>query len=254
MPLLRRAIKSLVCYSLVLIALPCLAQDKEADSADRDYAAELPRIKPVEAKDALSTFTIVDGFRIEQVAAEPNVVDPIAMAFDENGRLFVVEMRDYSEDGDLNLGRIRLLEDTDGDGHFEKSDIYAEGLSWPTALTCYDGGLFVGAAPDIYYFKDTDGDNRADVKRTVFTGFGRSNVQGLFNTFTWGLDNRIHGATSSSGGEVTRVGEGESGRGGDRETANLTEKPSTTNSSPPRPLAPSPPLSLRGRDFAIEPR
>ena len=247
MPAFSRAVQTAVSC-LALLAMPCLAQDKETDSVDRDYTAELPRIQPVEAKDALSTFTIADGFRIEQVAAEPNVVDPIAMAFDENGRLFVVEMRDYSEDGDLNLGRIRLLEDTDGDGQFEKSSIYAEGLSWPTALTYYDGGLFVGAAPDIYYLKDTDGDNRADFKKTVFTGFGRSNVQGLINTFKWGLDNRIHGATSSSGAEV-RVGDGETGRLGD--------KNDPTSASPALPLSLSPPpapLSLRGRDFAIEPR
>jgi len=257
MPLLCRAIKSLVIYNLILISLTCIAQDKETDSVDRDYTAELPRIKPVEAKAALSTFTIANGFRIEQVAAEPTVVDPIAMAFDENGRLFVVEMRGYSEDGELNLGRIRLLEDANGDGQFEKSYIYAEGLSWPTALTCYDGGLFVGAAPDIYYFKDTDGDNQADVKKTVFTGFGRGNVQGLINTFKWGLDNRIHGATSSSGAEVTRVGDGETRRQGDGETGSLKEE--AKNSSPPLPLSlspplASPPLSLRGRDFAIEPR
>ncbi|HUG66695.1 MAG TPA: PVC-type heme-binding CxxCH protein, partial [Pirellulaceae bacterium] len=254
MPLLRLALKTLCVYSLLLVSQPCSGQDKETDAVDRDYAAELPRIKPVEAKDALSTFTIVAGFRIEQVAAEPNVVDPVAMAFDENGRLFVVEMRDYSEDGELNLGRIRLLEDTDGDGHFEKSDIYAEGLSWPTAITCYDGGVLVGAAPDIYYFKDTNSDNRADVKKTVFTGFGRSNVQGLINTFKWGLDNRIHGATSSSGAEVMSGGDRETRRGGDGETGGPNEKTNATNSSSPLPHSPTPPLSLRGRDFAIEPR
>lgn len=253
MLMLRLTLKTLALGGFLLLSRPCIAQNNETDAADRDYTAELPRIKPVEAKDALSTFTIADGFRVEQVAAEPNVVDPVAMAFDENGRLFVVEMRDYSEDGELNLGRIRLLEDTNGDGHYEKSDIFAEGLSWPTALTCYDGGLFVGAAPDIYYFKDTDGDNRADVKKTVFTGFGRSNVQGLINTFKWGLDNRIHGATSSSGAEVTRVGDGEMGRQGDEETGKLKESNAATI-SPPLPHSPSPPLSLRGRDFAIEPR
>jgi putative membrane-bound dehydrogenase-like protein len=225
MPLSRRFIETLVGCSLLVAPLLCVAQDKETDSVDRDYTAELPRIKPVAAADALSTFKIADGFRIEQVASEPTVVDPIAMAFDENGRLFVVEMRGYSEDDGENLGRIRLLEDTDGDGRFETSTIYAEGLSWPTALTCYDGGLFVGAAPDIYYFKDTTGDRRADVKKTVFTGFRRSNVQGLINTFKWGLDNRIHGATSSSGAEVTSVAAPE--------------------------LAS---VNLRGRDFAIEPR
>src|SRR5690606_23209471 len=98
-------------------------------------------------------------------------------------RLFVIEMRDYSEQDREHLGRVRLLEDRDGDGRYDHSAIYAEGLSWPTAIICWDGGVYVGAAPDIYYFKDTDGDGRADVRRVVYTGFGRSNVQGLLNTF-----------------------------------------------------------------------
>ena len=249
MPLLCRTLKTLVLCGIFLAAMLCFdqrwlaeqqcrAQDNEPDSVDRDYTSELPRIPPVEAKDAMSTFTIADGFRIEQVAAEPTVVDPIAMAFDEYGRLFVVEMRGYSEDGDQNLGRIRLLEDNDGDGRYETSYIYAAGLSWPTALTCYDGGLLVGAAPDIWYFKDTDGDHQADVKKIVFTGFGRGNVQGLINTFKWGLDNRIHGATSSSGAHVTRV---------DTSAAEASSEPEPSSDA-------SPGLALRGRDFAIEPR
>lgn len=232
----------LAMLGLMLTVLPCDAQDKP-DSVDRDYTDELPRIKPVEAKDALATFTIANGFRVDQVASEPTVVDPIAMAFDEYGRLFVVEMRGYSEDEADNLGRIRLLEDKDEDGRFETSYVYADGLSWPTALTCYDGGLFVGAAPDIYYFKDTDGDNKADVKETVFTGFGRSNVQGLFNTFKWGLDNRIHGATSTSGAQVSSVEDGEVRSGGVKNA--LSPSPSLPISSTP--------LSLRGRDFAFNP-
>ena len=71
------------------------------------------------------------------------------MAFDENGRLYVVEMQDYSEDAEGRLGKVRLLTDTDGDGHFDTSSVFAENLSWPTAVICYDGGIFVGAAPDI---------------------------------------------------------------------------------------------------------
>src|SRR5690606_14467538 len=133
------------------------------------------------------------GFEIQQVATEPQVVDPVAMAFDEDGRLYVVEMRDYSEDDELHLGRIRLLEDRDGDGWFETSTVFADDLSWPTALAVYDGGVFVGAAPDIYYLKDTNGDGKADERRVVFTGFAKSNVQGLLNSFQWGLDQRIHG-------------------------------------------------------------
>src|SRR5262249_14998657 len=172
-----------------------------------------------------ATFQTLPGFRMEQAAAEPLLHSPVALSFDENGRMYVVEMIDYSEQDKEFLGAVRLLEDTDQDGRFDKSTVFADKLSWPTAIVCYDGGVFVGAAPDMHYLKDTDGDGRADVRQTVFTGFDRSNVQGLFNSFHWGLDNRIHGATSSSGGNVRRS---------DDPTAK--------------------PISLSGRDFAFDPR
>src|SRR5256885_1483001 len=150
------------------------------------------------------------------VTAEPLVVDPIAMAFDENGRLFVVEMRDYPERRNEmpHLGRIRMLEDTDGDGRFDKSTVYADNLPWPTAVICWNGGVFVGATPDILYCKDTNGDGVADVREVVFTGIASNyapydvnklNVQALFNGFMWGLDNRIHAANGGDGGTVHLV-------------------------------------------------
>src|SRR6186997_146017 len=108
------------------------------DSLDRDYAGELPRIAAKEPVEALQTFSVAPGFRIEQVAAEPLVADPVAIAFDENARMFVVEMRGYSENKDDKVSRIRLVEDTDGDGKFDKSTVYAEGLAWPTAIFCWD--------------------------------------------------------------------------------------------------------------------
>jgi len=221
-----------VCIAVLCVAASCHiaaeekpAAEKKQDSLDRDYSGELPRIDPVSPKQALKTFKIQRGFQLQQAAAEPNVADPTALAFDENGRLFVVEMRGYSEDGDKDLGVIRLLEDRDADGRFEHSTIFVDDLAWPTAVACWDGGIFVGVAPDILYCKDTDGDGRADVSKKVFTGFGRSNVQGLLNSLTWGLDNRIHGATSSSGGVIE----------------NLVHPDAR-------------PVSLRGRDFAIDPR
>ena len=197
----------------------------EPPGGPADYSAELPRIAPKGPAEALATFQVIPGFRIEQVAAEPLVRDPIAMSFDENGRLFVVEMVDYSEQDKEFLGSVRLLEDADGDGRFDRSTTYAEKLSWPTAIVCYDGGVFVGAAPDIYYLKDTDGDGKADVRKTVFTGFERDNVQGLLNSFQWTLDNRIHGATSLSGGSVRRAD-----------------------------VPGAPAVDLRGRDFSFDPK
>src|SRR6185437_9940019 len=155
------------------------------------------RVPPTEPDNALSTFQVKKGFRLELVAAEPLVVDPIAMSFDEDGRLFVVEMRDYSErrNETPHLGRIRMLEDTDGDGRFDKSTVYVDKLPWPTAVFCYNGGVFVGATPDILYCKDMNGDGVADTREVVFTGFAsdyapfetnRLNVQALMNSFNWG--------------------------------------------------------------------
>ncbi|HVU87675.1 MAG TPA: PVC-type heme-binding CxxCH protein [Pirellulales bacterium] len=219
------ALCALVALSWMAFQNRVTAADAPAAIDDEDFSAELPRIPPVEPRDAEATFVAAPGFRVEQVAAEPLVDDPIAMAFDENGRLYVVEMQDYSEDAEGRLGKIHLLADTDGDGHFDTSSVFAENLSWPTAVICYDGGIFVGAAPDILYCKDNDGDGRADVTQRVFTGFGRGNVQGLLNSFAWGLDNRIHGATSSAGAAVRRA---------DDEKAR--------------------PVNLSGRDFAFDPR
>lgn len=172
---------------------------------------ELPRVAPLSPEKALASFQIRPGFRLELAACEPEVVDPVAMAFDENSALYVVEMRDYSERRDEKLSRVRKLEDRDGDGRFEKSTVFLDGLPWATSVTCWDGGVFVAASPDILYAKDTNGDGVADKRFTVFTGFGggrKLNVQALVNSLQWGPDNRIHGATAGNGGLVRRVVDG----------------------------------------------
>ncbi len=107
---------------------------------------------------------------------------PVAIAFDERGRMYVCEMFDYPFDGKGPHGRIRLLEDTHNAGRFDKSTIFADDVPWPTGITCYDGGVFVCSAPDILYLKSTTGAGKADIRKVIFTGFGRGNVQGLFNS------------------------------------------------------------------------
>ncbi len=211
--------RKLICLLLLLIGAEPAVESKD-----------LPRTVPVEPADALKTFSVRPGFHIELVASEPLVMDPVAMAFDESGRLFVVEMRDYSERRDERLGRIKLLVDEDGDGTFDKATVYADDLPWPTAVICWDGGIFVGTTPDIIYFKDTDNNGVADEKKVVFTGFGglngnRLNVQQLLNSFNWGLDNRIHGANGGSTGSVT--------------------SPEHQHFNP---------IDIRGRDFSFDPR
>jgi len=174
------------------------AYGKTRNAVSVDPEKELPRYPAVELSAALQTWKIKDGFRIEFTAHEPQVRDPIAMCFDERGRLFVCEMIDYSEMRDVSphLGRISMLEDKDGDGFYETQTIFADDLPWPTGLIWANGGLYVGATPDIWRFEDRDGDGKAEFREKVFTGFGTSlkllNVQGLLNSFQWGMDNRIH--------------------------------------------------------------
>lgn len=167
----------------------------------------LPKFPPVAAREALSTFQLRPGFRLELVAAEPLVAEPIALAFDEDGRLFVVEMSDYPEGGKQHPGHVRRLEDTDGDGHFDKFTLFATGLHWPSGIHCYGGGVFVGAAPDLLYYRDTNDDGVADQKQVVLTGWGNRggtpNAEGVFGSLAWGLDNRIHGLVNLNSGVIT---------------------------------------------------
>jgi putative membrane-bound dehydrogenase-like protein len=153
-------------------------------------------------------FRVKNGFHVELVADDSLVCAPAAMAFDENGRLFVAEMRDYPErrEQSPHLGRIRLLEPSPTNAVFETSLIYAEDIPLPSAIQCQAGGVFVAATPDIIYLKDFNGDGVADERSVVFSGFGSNvtafKVDSLLNSFAWGLDNRIHGGASRIGGDI----------------------------------------------------
>jgi putative membrane-bound dehydrogenase-like protein len=202
--------------------------DLPGQSRPRSLKDQLPRLKPTEPADAGKTFQLPAGFKMELVAHEPQVASPVAAAYDEDGRLYVVEMRDYPnprKPGEPALGRVRLLDDRDGDSVYETATVFAEGLNWPTGIACWDGGVFVTAAPDILYLKDTDGDRKSDIRKVAYTGFVVYNVQALVNGLQWGVDNRIYGVTAANGGEI---------RPGD--------KPDAT------------PVSVRGRDFRFDPR
>ena len=180
-------------------------------------AEEMPRIAATEPQDALKTFEVQQGFRLELVASEPMVSDPVDACFDENGRMFVAEMHGYpySQEptrlnpkggGKPDAGIVRLLEDTDGDGKMDRSVVFADKLRWPTSVCCYDGGVFVLAPPTLWWFKDTTGDGKADIRHRVFDGFNRDNVQAVANNMKWGLDHRIYVAGGRNPSVITKDG------------------------------------------------
>lgn len=151
----------------------------------------------VEAKDALSTFQVAEGFKIELIASEPLISDPVDMEIDEYGRLYVVEMHGYPLDK-TGSGNIILLSDADGDGNMDKRTVFAEGLTLPTSVMRWKKGIMVTDAPNILYFEDTDGDGKANLKDTILTGFALSNPQHNVNSPIYGLDNWIYVAHEGS--------------------------------------------------------
>ncbi len=180
-------------------------------------ADKFPSVSAVEPAAAAKSFRVKNGFTMDLLAAEPLVASPVAMCYDENGAAYVVEMVDYpytdaathqawkENTTDAPVGRVRKLIDRDGDGIFDESYIFADGLSWPTGITCWQGGVIVTATPDIWYLKDTTGAHRADVREKIFTGFRKYNIQAVINTPLWGLDNRITFAGGTNGGTVASL-------------------------------------------------
>ena len=141
---------------------------------------------------ALAAFQLEPGFQIELFAAEPDIVDPVDMEIDEYGRIYVVENPAYPLAVDDKLGRVKLLQDTDGDGRPDSATVFADGLTMPTGVMRWKKGILVTDAPDILYLEDSDGDDIADVRRVVLTGFAFSNPQHTVSSPTYGPDNWIY--------------------------------------------------------------
>src|SRR5262245_20789563 len=160
---------------------------------------------PKSPEESLKCIKVRPGFTVELMAAEPLVMDPIAFAWGPDGKYWVVEMGDYplGTDGHGKFGgRVRCLEDTDGDGRYDRSTVFLDGLGFPTGVLPWRKGVLVACAPDIFYAEDTDGDGKADVRRTLFTGFGQGNQQHRMNSLVWGLDGWVYGANGDSGGVI----------------------------------------------------
>ena len=211
-----RELLALASLALVAGAAFLSAQEQPAPG-ERALSEEIKRLPAVPAEKALETIEVANGFSLELVAAEPDVSDPVDACFDENGRMYVAEMRSYPYFGEpttqnpaglgkKGFGMVRLLEDADGDGRMEKSTVFADGLTWPTSVCCYNGGVFAIAIPDLWYFKDTNGDGVADIREIVYSGFDTANVQGVANNLKWSLDNRIYGAKGTNPANLSHRG------------------------------------------------
>ncbi len=174
----------------------------------RELLESRGRSRPLPADDALNTFELTDGFDIELVACEPLVEDPINIAFDARGRLWVVEMGDYPEGKDG--GRVKTLTDVDGDGKYDQVIEFLSDLSYPTGVLPWRDGVLISAAPDVLFARDTDGDGKADEVNKLFTGFRLANPQHRINGFSYGLDHSLHLASGDNLGKITSVKTGES--------------------------------------------
>ena len=152
--------------------------------------------------ESMSLMQVPVGFELQLFAAEPMVVNPIYMNWDERGRLWVIETVDYPneiKDGDKGDDRIKILEDTDGDGKADKSTIFADKLNIPTSFTFINGGIIVSAAPSFIFLKDTDGDDKADIRKSVLTGWGKRDTHAQASNLRYGIDNMLWGVVGYSG-------------------------------------------------------
>lgn len=198
------------------VACPPFASAQIGDRLDKPGVVQKPlvpkdQIPPapvLSPEEALKTFTVAPGFHLELAASEPQVQEPVAVVFDPDGKMWVAEMRGYMPDvegsnEDEPNGRIVCLEDTDGDGFFEKATVFLDGLVMPRALLRVADGLLVGAPPELAFYRDTDGDGKADSKEVVATDYGvkvdpyrphLANPERAPNSLLWAFDNWIYSA------------------------------------------------------------
>ena len=165
-----------------------------------------PEEQAMTPRESLAAMHVHGDFHVELFAAEPDVMSPVELVFDENDRIYVAEMLDYPNDppaGKPARSRIRLLEDTDGDGKIDRSTVFADNVLAVSGILPWKGGLIVTSAPDILYLKDTNGDGKADVRKVLYTGFPKSNQESRITNPRLSTDNWIYCSNSGNEGRVT---------------------------------------------------
>ncbi len=174
---------------------------KSAGPTEFELKFKLPPPKPLTAEEEHKTFKVAPGFKVELFASEPMIECPVAMSWDEQGRMYVLEMRGYMHDiegkgEDQPTGVVSILEDTNGDGKADSKKVFADGLVLPRSVACVNGGALVSEPPMLYFMKDTDGDGKADVKEVVDTNYASRTGQPehMANSLTRFMDNWVYSA------------------------------------------------------------
>ncbi|HSG96453.1 MAG TPA: PVC-type heme-binding CxxCH protein, partial [Woeseiaceae bacterium] len=164
---------------------------------------------PLSPEESIAHMMFDPGFEVHLVVAEPDVANPVDLTWDERGRLWVLETLDYPNDfaeGRVGNDRVRILEDTDGDGMTDTSTVFADGLNIATSLVLAEGGVIVNQAPDVFFLRDTDGDDVADEREVLFTGWQSFDTHAGPNNLRYGFDNQIWGTVGYSGMDGGVVG------------------------------------------------
>lgn len=199
--------KALALPLALLLGAPAFALNKGNAGPDQvEIKFNLPPPKPLTPAEELATFRLEKGFRIELVASEPMIETPVAISFDDQGRMYVVEMRGYMRDltGSTEkepLGRVSLLTDTDGDGRMDKASAFVDGVVMPRSVLAVNGGALVAVPPQLLLCRDTKGTGQADQRTVVATDFGTAGGQPehMANTPVWALDNTVYAAGYGTG-------------------------------------------------------
>src|SRR5579864_3032528 len=184
----------LLGLSAALFAWPSAAQKPDKGKEPIPHGQDQLPGPPLSPEEAIKKMKVPDGFLVELVAAEPDIVNPVAMTFDERGRIWITESLEYPrQSAGPGRDRIKVLEDTDGDGKADKITVFAEGLNIPSGIAVGHGGVWVANAPDILFYKEGPDGKAAGKPEVVVTGFGRHDTHELPNSLTWGPDGWLYG-------------------------------------------------------------
>ncbi len=196
--------------ALFLFAAVLTVSGQQSSPLNRPWPPEVQKVSPdspaLSPADALKTFYMPPGYKIELVASEPLIQDPIVMDWDRQGRIWVVEMPGFVPNLDAPepymepIGKVVVLEDTDKDGVMDKRTVFADGLVLARSLKVLDRGILVGEPPNAWLMRDTNGDLKMDTKESITDLYGRreARVEQNTNDFYWGMDNWMHTANADT--------------------------------------------------------